>query len=56
MGIGVVVDSESAALAMLAIMELPASNMVSRSNGPAALTVSRRGFSARIIFTLVGWQ
>ena len=49
-------EAESAALAMSSIMGLPTSNMLSRSKGPAALTVSRRGFSAKMIFTLVGWQ
>src|SRR5262249_50276519 len=33
---------------------LPASNMLSRSNGPAELTVSRKGFWAEMILTLVG--
>src|SRR5207237_10452246 len=55
-GVGAARYNDSAALAMLAITALPASNMLSRSNGPAALTVSRSGFCARIIFTLVGWQ
>jgi hypothetical protein len=53
-GVGAALDSESAALAMSSIMGLPASNMLSRSNGPAELTVSRKGFWAEMILTLVG--
>ena len=55
-GVASALESEATALPMLTIRALPASNMLSRSNGPAALTVSRRGFSARMILTLVGWQ
>jgi hypothetical protein len=53
-GVGTALASESAALAMLSITALPTSNMLSRLSGPSALTVSRRGFSARMILTLVG--
>jgi hypothetical protein len=53
---GIVLESDAAALAMLSITAFPASNMLSRSNGPLAVTVSRSGFLAEIIFTLVGWQ
>src|SRR5215471_14973801 len=48
-------EGESAALAMLSITMLPASNMLSRSSGPAAVTVSRSGLRATIILRLVGW-
>src|SRR5262249_9569324 len=47
---------ESGALAISSIIGLPASNMLSRSNGPAEFTVSRKGFWAEMILTLVGWQ
>ena len=53
---GTALDTKSAALAMSTMMVLPASNMLSRSDGPSAFTVSRSGFSATMIFTLVGWQ
>jgi hypothetical protein len=55
-GVGAALDSESAALAISSIMGLPASNMLSRSNGPAELTVSRKGFWAEMILALIGWQ
>src|SRR5262249_7692269 len=55
-GVGTARDNESAALAMSWIMALPASNRRSGACGPADDTVSRRGFCATIIFTLVGWQ
>src|SRR5262249_30041661 len=54
-GVGAALDSESAALAISSIIGLPASNMLSRSNGPAEFTVSRKGFWAEMILTLVGW-
>ena len=46
----------SAVLAGSPINRLPASNMLSRLSGPSAVTVSRRGLSARMILRLVGWQ
>jgi hypothetical protein len=46
----------SAMLVGFAINMLPASNMLSRLSGPSAVTVSRRGLSARMILRLVGWQ
>src|SRR5262245_58554958 len=55
-GVGAARDTDSAALAMSSIMGLPASNMLSRSTGPTDVTVSRKGFWAKMIFTFVGWQ
>jgi hypothetical protein len=43
-----------AALAISSIMGLPPSNMPSRSKWRAELTVSRKGFWAEMILTLVG--
>jgi len=39
-----------------AMSELPTSNMPSRLMGPSAVTVSRSGFSDKMIFIRVGWQ
>ena len=39
-----------------AMSELPTSNMPSRLIGPSSVTVSRSGFSDKMIFIRVGWQ
>jgi hypothetical protein len=51
---GVALNNESAALVILSIRGLPASKMSPRLEGPSAVTVARKGFSAIMIFTLVG--
>ena len=54
MEVGAARESESTALATLSIMGYPASNILVRSEGPAAPIVSRKGFSAKISLRVVG--
>jgi hypothetical protein len=46
----------SRALSEAAMSEVPTSNMPSRLIGPSFVTVSRSGFSDKMILIRVGWQ